>query len=198
MPNWTSNTLQVDGPGAADFFAAVAKDPDDNFIATFIPMPEELQSITTGACTIEGEGVTEWRDGPEGRPVKITDIERQHILDLYGTISWYDWAIQNWGTKWSAAEVTVDAAAGSITFDTAWAPPLVAIDTISTMFPRVTFTLAYAEGGAGFYGTMVFENGTLVESEEFSDFWNDEDEDDVQPSLNCAAHLEEWGLHSGG
>ena len=46
-----------------------------------------------------------------------------------GTVDdrWYDWRIQNWGTKWDCYEVDIDDSeleyGFEVTFDTAWSPP---------------------------------------------------------------------------
>ena len=46
-----------------------------------------------------------------------------------GTVDdrWYNWRIQNWGTKWDCYEVDIDDSeleyGFEVTFDTAWSPP---------------------------------------------------------------------------
>ena len=45
-----------------------------------------------------------------------------------GTVDdrWYDWRLQNWGTKWDCYEVDINEESEhgfTVTFDTAWSPP---------------------------------------------------------------------------
>jgi len=206
MPNHCSNSLTVTGPDAERFFAAIERQTDSNFIDQFIPMPELLRGASTGGNTIDGEYVKIWRTDEDGKAVKIPDIELALAIDLYGTYDWYEWCRANWGTKWGAYDVTVDAAAGRIAFDSAWAPPVPAIEKISQKFPKATFVLAFAEGGACFYGYTTFENGALIDTDESDQFWiestgeEEEVEGDIEDSLTpeCRAHLETYGLHTGG
>ncbi len=39
----------------------------------------------------------------------------------YGFPDWYDWRVENWGTKWDASQI--DCNENSITFNTAWSSP---------------------------------------------------------------------------
>ena len=54
----------------------------------------------------------------------------------YGTCSWYDWAVDNWGTKWMVRpdEVKTDRENDStlaFNFDTAWACPYPILEELS-------------------------------------------------------------------
>lgn len=69
----------------------------------------------------------------------------RNILN-YGSPSWYNWAITNWGTKWNVAsdegEIQPD---GSIYFDTAWSAPMPIINKLADMLantPGLTGTLS--------------------------------------------------------
>ena len=45
-----------------------------------------------------------------------------HNMIFYGAISWYEWCIEHWGTKWNSYEnVQVDS--NTIMFETAWNAP---------------------------------------------------------------------------
>lgn len=63
----------------------------------------------------------------------------------YGSPSWYNWRITNWGTKWNVAsdegEINPD---GSIYFSTAWSAPMPIIEKLAYMLadtPGLTGTL---------------------------------------------------------
>jgi hypothetical protein len=67
---------------------------------------------------------------------------------LYGAQTWYEWAYENWGTKWNAVYSTVrdhDDDGARITFQTAWSPPLPVVHALSRQFPDHTFTLIYED-----------------------------------------------------
>jgi hypothetical protein len=43
--------------------------------------------------------------------------------ELYGTNNWYDWSIENWGTKWNTCSSYLEDD-NTIIFDTAWSAPI--------------------------------------------------------------------------
>ncbi len=50
--------------------------------------------------------------------------------------NWYDWRLDNWGTKWDIYEThctRVDANTLSMTFYTAWSPPIPVFDKLTDM-----------------------------------------------------------------
>lgn len=49
-----------------------------------------------------------------------------------------------------------------VTFYTAWAPSEPLIDKMSELFPTLTFTLKYYEGGMGFKGTYKVKNKKIL------------------------------------
>lgn len=97
----------------------------------------------------------------------------------YGAKSWYDWAIENWDTKWDAYSFVpwntepnkipskwAGEVIDRIGFDTAWGAPKSVITKLAEYFPELRIELQYAETGMCFAGRLVFENGKVVESEE--------------------------------
>lgn len=102
-------------------------------------------------------------------------------MRLYGHKDWYDWSIENWGTKWDAYEVSYEYDGGSeleLNFQTAWSTPKPIFDKLAEMFPELSIYIEYADEDWGSNcGTMVYENGTQTS-------WVDED-------INFAMGL--WG-----
>lgn len=93
---------------------------------------------------------------------------------------WYDWRLQNWGTKWDLSEeeqrdvadqLISESADFQATFMTANSPPIEAIAALSEMFPHDQFTLDYFESGCWFAGTAVISQGEIDD--------NQVDDDDV-------------------
>jgi len=73
---------------------------------------------------------------------------------------WYDWNIENWGTKWNTYDAELLDINESIeyTFNTAWSPPEMAIAALREIYKEerdgVTITAFYDEPGmqmAGYY-----------------------------------------------
>lgn len=58
-----------------------------------------------------------------GKDVLIKLGEQQvYNLETYHHLNWFDWAIENWGTKWNAMNTHIKD--NYITFDTAWSVPM--------------------------------------------------------------------------
>lgn len=73
--------------------------------------------------------------------------------------------IAAWGTKWDLDENDQRRVAdellemGNAFFDTAWSPPIAALEALSGKFPHDSFRLDYCEPGMSFAGTTTFEGG---------------------------------------
>jgi hypothetical protein len=87
---------------------------------------------------------------------------------------WYDWRLENWGTKWDLSEqeqrevadqLISESADFQATFMTAWSPPLEAIAALSEMFPNDQFTLDYFESGCWFAGTAIISEGQIDDNQ---------------------------------
>lgn len=114
---------------------------------------------------------------------------------------WYDWNINNWGTKWDVTDVYFEQPADEdeieFSFCTAWGPPIEAFQTWAQADGRVQFTLEYWEPGVGFVGSADWDGEYF--SEEYvsynddpaeyksiaSDVWGYEEYEEPEP-------LTEW------
>jgi len=96
----------------------------------------------------------------------IEKIKRYINIKLYGHDNWYNWSIANWGTKWDACESCInnnDINFFSVSFETAWAPPIDWIDNIMEDFPDLCFELEYEEPGMCFGGLLQAQYETTWE-----------------------------------
>lgn len=78
-------------------------------------------------------------------------------LEEHGYLTWYDFQIKNWGTKWEGQLVSIKATSPrrvELRFDTAWSPPEPLILSAAKLFPVLKFDLKYWEGGGGFKGRL--------------------------------------------
>lgn len=236
MPNWTSCYLSVSPSQDCDAkslealprFKQAAKDAAETgrFFAVFVPMPSEMEGLSSGSTTIDGKQYSLWREVVKGTGEPAPDwmnrtpdmeIEQVGIDDAtiarwrldYGAAGWYDWNVNNWGTKWDVSNMSLHETDGDLlvcNFDTAWSPPEAFVRHVSQEFPGLEFTLAYAEQGSGFAGMMKFVGGEVVDSYDYNGpFYTDTpkeggDPDDEEYELEdeVAAHLEQYSLHEGG
>ena len=96
----------------------------------------------------------------------------------YGSISWYGWANEHWGSKWNADEVGVYGNTAS--FQTPWGPPEAIIVELSRLFPDIKIECSFDIEGAGYFfeeyqdGEITYED---VVGEEDEDDWDDEEDD---------------------
>lgn len=80
---------------------------------------------------------------------------------------WYQWRIDNWGTKWNANDVDTNNDLNEILyhFDTAWGPPIEFVETAAKKFPNLYFQIAFYEEGCCFAGMNEFKDGELAHRE---------------------------------
>ena len=62
---------------------------------------------------------------------------------------WYDWQINNWGTKWEPADISVEQCDEELelTFNTAWSPPEDICRAIREKYPDISVSWFYDEPG---------------------------------------------------
>tara|TARA_Y100001937_G_scaffold128673_1_gene206631 strand:- start:2412 stop:3134 length:723 start_codon:yes stop_codon:yes gene_type:complete len=116
--------------------------------------------------------------------VKESEIEEadKALLNekLYGHKDWYNWSIDNWGTKWDASNDNGISHQNKdelcLGFDTAWAPPIPWLQKVTDRYKRLKFTLEYQEEGMGFEGKAFAREGELVDNScnvDYPDSWFD-------------------------
>lgn len=120
----------------------------------------------------------------------------QNILK-YGAPTWYEWSIQNWGTKWNA--IMPDTGYDSydetiIAMDTAWSAPHPVVAKLAQMYPDIEFTHEWADEDIGNNcGRYVYRDGIRVdeyfpetnkEAVEFAAYVMDSDPSDWGLKLN--------------
>lgn len=67
----------------------------------------------------------------------------------YGSPTWYEWSIKNWGTMWNAYQCSYDESDCKLTFFTARSAPHPVISAISAMYPDLHFVHAWADTEIG-------------------------------------------------
>jgi len=157
MPNWCWNYLTISGD-VKQLKEFVDKSTDKSLMHddsecefTFkgtMPMPKEL-NITSGTQSQEEK------------------TQARLNKKLYGYETWYDWCVNEWGTKWDACSSEIqtnDKDQFVVSFDTAWAPPHSWLETICKDYPKLVFEMEYEEPGMEFAGTCYCSNGEYTET----------------------------------
>ena len=179
MPNHISNILELTGDKKqikAFIKACIKTTKDEDTQLDFngvVPMPEELIGTTSPTSIMTEKEIQEQWDEfnklPEDKRfgsnkpfgLGMTKKQSDALFKKYGANNWYDWAVENWGTKWNAYEVG-EWDGGFITFQTAWSPPIAFLLNSSEKYPEVEFTMKFADEGGGFLGYNTIKNGKLI------------------------------------
>jgi hypothetical protein len=73
-------------------------------------------------------------------------------IQKYGSPTWYEWSINNWGTKWNACGYEADtdySGRDKLCFETAWSAPHPIIKKLSEMYPEIKFEIEWADEDLG-------------------------------------------------
>ena len=147
MPNWCNNTVEIYHDDPAMIERARKAFNNAKFLNEFVPVPEALQ-IVSGRVGAD--------DNPE--QIKLQE-QTMHNLSTYGYATWYDYCVNEWGTKWDVGGDGYEAqdipGGLMLTFESAWAPPVAAYDKLEAQGFRIR--AMYYEPGMGFAG--VYEDG---------------------------------------
>ncbi|NDB56878.1 hypothetical protein EB001_00265 [bacterium] len=106
---------------------------------------------------------------------KVFGAEKdQALIDKYGSDNWYDWANDNWGTKWGCYDTSFDSIYETsdgefelqINYNTAWAPgdDFLMENLAVEDYKHLKFHLYYEEPGMGFHGFFFIKDGSVVEN----------------------------------
>lgn len=104
MPNWCNNSVTIRHADPAKIKELNLAVRDGNFCKTVKPIPEELQN-TQAPNSSENAGA---------------------LAEKYGYADWYDFCVNEWGTKWDVDPENVDSPDEktlTFYFDSAWSPP---------------------------------------------------------------------------
>lgn len=149
MPNWCQNRLIVRGP--SELIQSLFGN-NKCTLQSLLPCPQELLDISSPA------------------PKQFQEIN----IKKYGHADWYGWCVSNWGTKWDPGPFDGDiiqikekkskkskVSEFTCAFDSAWAPPVQAFETICEKYPELSLRLEYFESGCSFFGVAEGEGGSF-------------------------------------
>ncbi len=86
-------------------------------------------------------------------------------LQKYGHATWYEWCIQNWGTKWNSYQSNpIQDGDDTMGFLTAWGSVPEIMKKLSEKYPEQTITYRWADEEAGYnVGEIVLKGGEIIE-----------------------------------
>ena len=199
MPNHLLSSLHFSGEQKRiDELMESIKGEDTCFdFNTILPMPESL-NIEAGIRT--EKGLKAYKDfvyvytfaGTEQKDLLNIPKDKEEIFlrtrrdirrdewelgktafqneQKYGAATWYDWARENWGSKWNAYQ-TEELEDNTIEFNTAWSNVKPVILALSEKFPDVEMNYQWYDEDIGCnMGDVTFKDGECIDSIEFEAF----------------------------
>jgi len=148
MPNHCENYLRINGSMKEIERMLSEVESSDKLIDAnkIIPYPEEYRKLDEIAKAARDKGNFDVEDGYNN--------------------GGYQWCVNTWGTKWGMYDFTPIVRykqSVKLTFLSAWSPPEPIIKQLSIQYPKLTFTLRYYEGGAGFKGVLKCKGYDILE-----------------------------------
>lgn len=103
-------------------------------------------------------------------------LGKQEVSNLqkYNAVNWYEWSINNWGTKWNSSAFDIGDDGKSLTFETAWDPAIPVFMEITRQNPNYKFVMLYADEEIGCHtGYILAKDGIIDYKGGFREFSTD-------------------------
>ena len=184
MPIMCENSTKIEGKKemVLDCLRAIGNgDTDSEMCFDFdkiLPMPEEFKEIEQGNRIIDGEQVKYWKK-VDGKEIAISKSEINRLKKKYGSFGWYDWSINNWGTKWGPSETfartyNLDENYGvHIDYDTPWCTAEGILSKLQADWPELNIRTKWREYGVGEEGLIKFNPDGSYHSHTYTKQIND-------------------------
>lgn len=146
MPNWCNNSVEIYHADPVMIERVRKGFNDGGLLSELLPCPQELTETVSGSM---GED-------------KRAEHEAQQAANVekYGYANWYDFCVNEWGTKWDVGadgNPAQDIPGGlMLGFESAWSPPIGAYEKLTEMGFRIR--AMYYEPGMAFAG--IWEEGS--------------------------------------
>ena len=171
MPNWCNNVLELAHKDPAMIERARVAFDEGKLCNEFVPVPDALH-IVAG------------RVGDDTDPKQIElEAQTKSNLEKYGYDNWYDFCVNEWGTKWDVggdgmtADLSPDGRL-TMSFDSAWSPPCYFYEKMVDLGFEVR--AYYYESGMCFAG--IWEDG-IDDFYELGDCANADEAEATLPSI---------------
>jgi Ferredoxin-like domain in Api92-like protein len=165
MPNWCQNGAKFTHEDPQQITRIEKAYKEDKLFTEFVPCPQELL-------------VQEEVGDNFNERVKAREAANR---EKYGYSDWYEWSVNNWGTKWDISSddseaSSQDANSIMLSFNTAWSPPIGFYEKMTEL--GFDITAFYLEEGMGFCGKWTSELG-----DDDYNFDGSEDLDDIPDDI---------------
>lgn len=177
MPNWVYNNLHVSGDAdTLSKFWEQATKPHP----TAVPDPDKIYHAKEG----------EWAMSEGGEFSFLNFLAPEDFANYYTGSNWYNWNIENWGTKWDTDIDDSDIQDESITlaFQTAWSPPSGVYEAMVAQYPTLSFAIEWEEEQG--FGAELESDGeggiTLIKEWDIPNSHADYVDRDREDSCYCA------------
>lgn len=153
MPNHVTNRLRITGPKEdvrrlADFVRSDAecwvygenakKSPCPFDFDRIVPETEDVKRSLRDSSYFPDGYLANWK------PRFVGDRPAEY---------WYEWHLENWGTKWNGYDYSLDEPGDNglfvVWFDTAWSAPEPVVRRLAELFPLVHIDHRYADEDIG-------------------------------------------------
>ena len=187
MPNWVFNTLTIQGPkeqvdSIKDRLNKPYKKTFENWNMQSHQMEFKEYEFSNPIFAFHNiynhieDGVSD--EIYHKQSDNTAPIEEQL---MFKNNNWYDWNVRNWGTKWDVAVNNDDKYPDTALhehksegedqwlvygFQTAWSPPLPAMEKLSALVPNCVVTLSFEEE-QGWGGEYEFVNGSMTAQHDY-------------------------------
>ena len=110
----------------------------------------EVKSVFLEDLEERVKGHLESRWNKENSEEDLVELGMKYLRNaaLYGSTSWYDWCIKNWGTKWNSYSYST-ISDDEIEFQTAWSAPTPVIEKLAEMYPNIEIEHYWADEDMG-------------------------------------------------
>jgi hypothetical protein len=180
MPNWVYNSLTIEGDPA--LIADVKQKLNAPFVQKHDSWNMQTQQMEVKDYAYNNP-IFAFHNIYNHTQAGISDEDymkqpdhSKSPLDFSGN-NWYDWNVNNWGTKWDVAvrddddypetELMEESKTSlAYRFNTAWSPPLPAIQKLSFDYPTLSISLSYQEE-TGWGGETDFVAGVIVSDQNY-------------------------------
>lgn len=105
--------------------------------------------------------------------LKLGERQVNNVM-RYDAVNWYEWSINNWGTKWNSSSLEIDEKKQTLSFETAWDPAIPVFLEITRQNPTKRFAFLYADEAIGSHvGYILASNGHIDYKGTFEDYSED-------------------------
>lgn len=179
MPNWCSNSVVLKHKDPTYIERARQAVLKDGLLNEFIPVPKDLKDTISGHFGFDEE------------EQKELEIQQAYNLKNYGYANWYDFCVNEWGTKWDVTGEVQDVENGlMLNFDSAWSPPIQAYEKLVSMGFEVE--AMYYEPGSAYCGEWLNGEDLFYQIDGDSDWVTENIPEHLDEAFAISENMQQW------